>query len=57
MTALVEDETSDLPALIREEGRDLAAQIAEMPTGSTRPLKELRGRDRYGAPSCRVSGL
>jgi transposase len=29
MTALVEDEASDLPALIREECRDLLAQIAE----------------------------
>jgi len=29
MTALVEDETSDLPALIREECQDLLAQIAE----------------------------
>lgn len=29
MTALVEDEASDLPALIREEGQDLLAQIAE----------------------------
>ena len=29
MTALVEDETSDLPALIREECQDLVAQIAE----------------------------
>jgi len=29
MTTLVEDETSDLPALIREECQDLMAQIAE----------------------------
>jgi len=29
MTALMEDEASDLPALIREECRDLLAQIAE----------------------------
>ena len=44
MTALVEDETSDLPALIREEGRDLAAQIAEKTDridAKTKALKEL----------------
>ena len=29
MTALIEDEASDLPALIREECRDLLAQIAQ----------------------------
>ena len=44
MTALVEDETSDLPALFREEGRDLAAQIAEKTDridAKTKALKEL----------------
>jgi transposase len=29
MTVLAEDETSDLPALIREECQDLLAQISE----------------------------
>ena len=62
MTALTEDETSDLPALIREEGRDLAAQIAEKTDridAKTKALKELAaGTDtaRRLQP-CRVSGL
>lgn len=44
MEALVETETCDLPAMIREECRDLLAQIAEKTkriTGRDRKLKEL----------------
>jgi transposase len=44
MTALMEDEASDLPALIREECRDLLAQIAEKTAriiGRTTKLKML----------------
>ena len=56
MTALVEDETSDLPALIREEGRDLAAQIAEKTDRIDAKTKALKDRDRYGAPSADHAG-
>jgi transposase len=44
MTALMEDEASDLPALIREECRDLLAQITEKTAriiGRTKKLKML----------------
>jgi transposase len=47
MTALVEDDTSDLPALIREECKDLLAQIAEKTariTERTTKLKTLATR-------------
>ena len=42
MTALVEDETSDLPALIREECQDLMAQIAEKTARITERTTKLK---------------
>jgi transposase len=42
MTALVEDETSDLPALIREECQDLLAQIAEKTARITERATKLK---------------
>ena len=39
MTALVEDETSDLPALIREEAGTSPRRLPKRPTGSTRRRK------------------
>lgn len=41
MTALVEDEASDLPVLIREECQDLLAQIAEKTVRITERTKKL----------------
>jgi hypothetical protein len=57
MTALVEDETSDLPALIREECQDLLAQIAEKTvhiTERTTKLKTLATQPR--APNQSYAG-
>jgi transposase len=59
MTALVEDETSDLPALIQEECQDLLAQIAEKTVRifeRTTKLKTLATRSdgRAGSRPCRV---
>jgi transposase len=42
MTTLVEDETSDLPALIREECQDLMAQIAEKTERITKRTTKLK---------------
>ena len=42
MTALVDDDTSDLPALIREECQDLLAQIAEKTARITKRTAKLK---------------
>ena len=42
MTALVDDETSDLPALIREECQDLLAQIAQKTARITERTAKLK---------------
>jgi transposase len=42
MTALVEDEITDLPALIRDECQDLLAQIAEKTARITERSKKLK---------------